>query len=108
MITEATIERAVIGIRSVIEVGSTIRNCVMMGADYFDSELARPQGAPAIGVGRNCHIENAIIDKNARIGDGAVIRPDGKPDFYDGPNFFVRDGIVVIPKDTIIPPGTVI
>jgi len=108
VITEATIERAVIGIRSVIEVGSVLRNCVMMGADYFDSELARPNGAPAIGVGRNCHIENAIIDKNARIGDGVVINPAGKPDTFDGDQFFIRDGIVVIPKDAIIPSGTLI
>jgi glucose-1-phosphate adenylyltransferase len=78
----------------------------MMGADYFDSELARPAGTPAVGVGRNCLIENAIIDKNARIGDGVIISPEGKPQDFDGDNFFVRDGIVVIPKDAVIPSGT--
>lgn len=106
VISEATIERAVIGIRSVIETGSVMRNCVMMGADYFDSELARPVGVPAIGVGRNCRIENAIIDKNARIGDDVVINPEGKPETFDGPNFFIRDGIIVIPKNAVIPSGT--
>jgi glucose-1-phosphate adenylyltransferase len=59
-------------------------------------------------VGRNCHIENAIIDKNARIGDGVTITPAGKPETFDGDNFFVRDGIVVIPKGAVIPSGTVI
>jgi len=108
VITEATIDRAVIGIRSVIETGSVLRNCVMMGADFFDSEQARPAGAPALGVGRNCHIENAIIDKNARIGDRVTINPAGKPEKLDGENFCIRDGIVVIPKDAVIPSDTVI
>ena len=108
VITDATIERAVIGIRSVVEKGSVVRNCVMMGADYFDNEHVRQAGEPALGVGRNCHIENAIIDKNARIGDNVVINPAGKPENFDGTNFFVRDGIVVIPKNAVIPSGTVI
>ncbi|MEI6871098.1 MAG: glucose-1-phosphate adenylyltransferase [Verrucomicrobiota bacterium] len=108
VITNATIENAVIGIRSVIESGSVLRNSVMMGADYFDSDLARPSDTPALGVGRNCHIENAIIDKNARIGDRVTINPAGKPDSLDGANYFIRDGIVVIPKDAIIPSDTVI
>jgi glucose-1-phosphate adenylyltransferase len=108
VITDATIERAVIGIRSVVENGSVLRNCVMMGADYFDSEHVRPAGEPALGVGRNCRIENAIIDKNARIGDNVVISPDGKPENFDGDSFFVRDGIVVIPKNAVIHSGTVI
>jgi glucose-1-phosphate adenylyltransferase len=106
VISEATIECAVIGIRSVIETGSVLRNCVMMGADHFDSELARPAGVPALGVGRNCRIETAIIDKNARIGDDVVINPEGKPQTFDGPNYFIRDGIVVIPKNAVIPSGT--
>jgi glucose-1-phosphate adenylyltransferase len=80
----------------------------MMGADYFDSESARPVGEPALGVGRNCRIENAIIDKNARIGDNVIINPIGKPENFDGGSFFVRDGIVVIPKNAVIPSGTVI
>jgi glucose-1-phosphate adenylyltransferase len=108
VITESTIERAVIGIRSVIESGSVMRNCVMMGADFFDSPHARRSGEPALGVGRNCYIEDAIIDKNARIGDNVRISPLGKPEQFDGHNFFVRDGIVVIPKGAVIPSGTVV
>ena len=48
-------------------------------------------------------IKRAIIDKNARIGDGVVITPDGKPDNYDSENYYIRDGVVVIPKNAIIP-----
>ena len=108
VVTDATIERAVIGIRSVIESGSIVRNCVMMGADFFDSESLRQPGQPALGVGRSCHIENAILDKNARIGDHVTINPAGKPETMDGENFFIRDGIVVVPKNAVIPSGTVI
>ncbi len=108
VVTDATIERSVIGIRSVIEGGSVLRNCVMMGADYFDSPAAREPGQPALGVGRNCDIEETIIDKNARIGDDVKISPRGKSENHDGDGFFIRDGIVVIPKGSIIPNGTVI
>ena len=108
VVTDATIERSVIGIRSVIEGGSVLRNCVMMGADYFDSPAARESGQPALGVGRNCDIEETIIDKNARIGDDVKISPRGKSENHDGDGFFIRDGIVVIPKGSIIPNGTVI
>jgi glucose-1-phosphate adenylyltransferase len=108
VVTDATIERSVIGIRSVIEGGSSLRNCVMMGADYFDSPAARGAGEPALGVGQGCAIEDAIIDKNARIGNGVKISPRGKPENHDGDGYFIRDGIVVIPKGAVIPDGTVI
>jgi glucose-1-phosphate adenylyltransferase len=107
IITSANIERAVIGIRSVIENGSTIRNSVLMGADFYREE--DPQSAPdrpPLGIGRHCFIEGAIIDKNARIGDGVVITPDGKPADMDGDNYYVRDGVIVVPKGAVIPAGT--
>lgn len=105
IISDAHIERSVIGIRSIIESGATIRNSVIMGADYFEED--RPQGAdvPPIGIGRNCVIDRAIIDKNARIADGVVITPEGKPAHYDAENYFIRDGIVVVPKNAVIPAG---
>ncbi len=107
IITDANIERAIIGIRSVIESGSSIRNSVLMGADFYQGE--HPQSmfdAPPLGIGRHCVIEGAIIDKNARIGDGVVIRAEGKPANVDGPNYYIRDGVVVIPKGAVIPAGT--
>jgi glucose-1-phosphate adenylyltransferase len=107
IITDANIERAVIGIRSVIETGSRIRNCVLMGADFYQQEEPQPiPNLPAVGIGRNCVFEGAIIDKNARIGDGVVITPEGKPDNVDGDNYYIRDGVVVIPKGAVIPAGT--
>jgi len=104
IIDDVHIERAVIGIRSYIKPGTTIRNSIVMGADFYDADHAS-RGGPELGIGRNCVIDMAIIDKNARIGDGVVITPDGKPDNYDGPNYYIRDGIVVVPKGGVIPDG---
>ena len=106
IISDAHIERSVIGIRSTIETGATIRNSIVMGADYYETDHAsRPRSVPAIGIGRNCVIDRAIIDKNARIADGVVITPEGKPSEHDGDNYFIRDGIVVVPKNAVIPAG---
>jgi glucose-1-phosphate adenylyltransferase len=56
----------------------------------------------------NCRIENAIIDKNSRIGNNVVISPSGKPENADHPLYYIRDGIVIIPKNGVVPHGTVI
>jgi glucose-1-phosphate adenylyltransferase len=63
---------------------------------------------PRVGLGKNTKIENAIVDKNARIGENCRISPAGKPDSVDHPLYYVRDGIVIIPKGGLIPHGTVI
>ena len=105
IISEAHIERSVIGIRSIIESGATIRNSVIMGADYFEEDRQSAGDVPAIGIGRNCVVDRAIIDKNARIADGVVITPEGKPSHLDAENYFIRDGIVVVPKNAVIPSG---
>ena len=105
IIDDAHIERAVIGIRSYIKSGTTVRNSIIMGADFYDADQAARGNTPELGIGRNCVIDHAIIDKNARVGDGAVITPDGKPKNFDGPNFYIRDGIVVVPKGGVIEAG---
>ena len=106
IISDAHIERSVIGVRSIIRSGATIRNSVIMGGDYFEGSAPRSSpDVPTIGIGRNCVIDRAIIDKNARIGDGVVITPEGKKENLDAANYFIRDGIVVVPKDAVIPAG---
>jgi glucose-1-phosphate adenylyltransferase len=105
IISDAHIERSVIGVRSIIESGATIRNSIVMGADFYETEVPDDRRLPKIGVGRNCVIDRAIIDKNARIADGVVITPEGKPADFDGGNYFIRDGIVVVPKNAVIPAG---
>src|SRR5213594_2851304 len=105
IISDAHIERSVIGIRSIIQSGATIRNSVIMGADHFEQDRPGAADVPPIGVGRNCVIDRAIIDKNARIADGVVITPEGKAANLDADNYFIRDGIVVVPKNAVIPAG---
>ncbi|MEY2505508.1 MAG: glucose-phosphate adenylyltransferase [Verrucomicrobiota bacterium] len=105
IISDAHLERSFIGVRSIIQSGATIRNSIIMGADYYETDLGAQRGSPPIGIGRNCVIDRAIIDKNARIADGVVITPEGKPADLDAGNYFIRDGIVVVPKNAVIPPG---
>ncbi|GAB4174918.1 MAG: glucose-1-phosphate adenylyltransferase [Terrimicrobiaceae bacterium] len=106
-IEKAKIDRCLIGLRSVIRPGSRLKNVVMMGADFYEEDLDnRPAGSVRVGIGNDCHIENAIIDKNARIGDKVVISPNGKAPDTDGDGFYLRDGLVVIPKNSVIPSGT--
>lgn len=97
---------SIVGVRAVIGEGTVIEHSVIMGADYYEHEREPVPPGPRLGIGRDCFIRNAIVDKNARIGDGAYISPDGKPDGTVTPQFTVRDGVIVIPKNTVIPPGT--
>ena len=106
-IRSARLERCIVGIRSLISPGSRLKNTVMMGADFYESDKGgTPWGEIPIGIGRDCIIEDAIIDKNARIGDGVVITPHDKDANSEGPGYYIRDGIVVIPKNAVIPAGT--
>jgi glucose-1-phosphate adenylyltransferase len=106
IIEKATIEHSIIGIRSVIDSDTSLKDVILMGADYYEAESGKSgKGLPHIGIGRGCDIRNAIIDKNARIGDGVVISPEGKDREMNGVGFYIRDGIVVIPKSSVIPPG---
>jgi glucose-1-phosphate adenylyltransferase len=112
IINGATITDSVIGIRSRIEHGSRLEGVLMMGADFYQTieELQADidRGFPRIGIGSNCFIRRAIIDKNARIGTGVQIRNDAGHREVDGDGFFIRDGIVIVPKTGVIPDGTVI
>ena len=103
-ILKSEVVHSIVGIRSRVAWGCVIRDSILIGADYYEGELT-PRSIP-IGIGGNCHIEGAILDKNARIGEGVTIRPFPRGTDLDHPNWFVRDGIVVIPKDAEIPPGT--
>ena len=101
LITRAKINHSVIGIRSIIKAGASIKDTVMMGADYYDNT-----GDIPIGIGENCDIEGAIIDKNVRMGQDVTIKPFPPGTELDTDNYSIKDGIVVIPKRTILPSGT--
>ena len=109
---DATVRDSVVGLRSIIGPEVTIRSSVIMGGDYYetDQELAenRQLDRPEIGIGAGSIIEQAIIDKNARIGNNVTIRAiPNRPD-SEGDNWVSHEGIVIVPKNAIIPDGTVI
>jgi len=110
-IEKAEIRNSVIGLRSQISAGVRITDTILMGADYYERlpgigyETAPDQ---PIGIGSNCQIQGAIIDKNACLGDGVIIRPFPRGTEIETENWVVQDGIVVIPKNSYIPSGTVI
>ena len=108
----AEIVRSVIGLRARIEKGCRIVESILMGADEIEDEDARiaalSRGLPAVGIGANCVIEKAIIDKNARIGANCVLRGDPSRPDQDGDGWCVRDGIVIVPKSAVLRAGTVV
>lgn len=112
VITNAEIRHSVIGVRSIIESGSFIEDTICMGSDYYESreekDAARAAGKPCLGIGNNCKIRCAIIDKNVHIGNNVSIGMTGiKPDGDYG-DYHVIDGIYVIVKNSVIPDNTVI
>ncbi len=109
---DAELEECVIGLRSIVRPGAHLRQVVLLGADYYEDAVQKTEnrrlGRPHVGIGSNTIIERAIIDKNARIGQGVIIRShEGEPD-REEENYVIRDGIVVIPKNAVIPDGTTI
>ena len=109
LVTDSSLKHCVIGIRSILGENSNLEDVVMMGADYYQTaaevQADQAAGLPAIGVGRNCRITRAIIDKNARIGDGVSLSPEGKPDGDYAHGIVIRDGILCVTKSAAIPSG---
>ena len=104
-IEKSTIRKSVLGIRTIISKNTNIENCVVMGCDYYET---RKQSDVPAGIGENCIIKNAIIDKNAHIGNNVTINNQANIQYSDGDNYYIREGIVVIPKNTTIPDDTTI
>ncbi|MBK8628238.1 MAG: glucose-1-phosphate adenylyltransferase [Saprospiraceae bacterium] len=103
------VENSILGIRSRIDFGTVIKNAYIMGNDYFESleDLADPDKI-AMGIGKDCYIENAIIDKHVRIGDNVIIRGHESLQDIESEHFVIKKGIVVVNKNAVIPPGTII
>lgn len=107
-----TLDRSLLGIRSRIGERTRLIETVVIGADRFETDDERAanerRSYPSFNVGNNCHIERAILDKDCRVGNNVTINYRGKQPNVDGNCYYVRDGIVVIPKGMVVPDGTVI
>ena len=114
IITNASISDSIVGVRTIIESGSSLNGVICMGADYYESDAQKQKNAegriPNMGIGKGALVKRAIIDKNAAIGEGCRIGVDGNINRVDGNygNYHIIDGIVVIPKGAVLYPGTII
>ncbi|HEY2906044.1 MAG TPA: glucose-1-phosphate adenylyltransferase [Vicinamibacterales bacterium] len=104
---QCRIEGSIVGIRTNIQAGTTIRDSVLLGADFYDADDDVPARGdnPRLGIGRNVVLNRVIVDKNARIGDGAELVNAAGVQHADGRGYYIRNGVVIVPKDGIIPPG---
>jgi glucose-1-phosphate adenylyltransferase len=113
IITNGSITDSIVGLRTIVEAGSSLNGVVCMGADYYESEAQKTENLeariPNMGIGRGAIIKGAIIDKNVRIGEGCRIGVDdiSRADGNYG-HYHIVDGIIVVPKSTILYPGQVI
>jgi glucose-1-phosphate adenylyltransferase len=108
IVHSVSINRSVIGVRSIINKNTTITDSIIMGADYYERREIKEEERIKLGIGNNCIIERAIIDKNACIGNDVKIINQKKLDYKEGEGYVIRDGIVVVEKGAVIPDGTII
>jgi glucose-1-phosphate adenylyltransferase len=110
IITNANLNRCVIGLRSVIRKGTYMENVLMFGADHFDGPIPQRIENPKIplGVGENSIIKNTILDKDVRIGNNVHLTPYGKPEGYEYNGIYIKDGILCVTRNTEIPDNTFI
>jgi glucose-1-phosphate adenylyltransferase len=101
-----SVSDSIVGVRSHVQSGSTISRSLLLGADFYDDGL-QPDGI-ALGIGREVTLDRVIVDKNARIGDSARLVNERGLDHADGDGYYIRGGIIVVPKGAVIKPGTVI
>jgi glucose-1-phosphate adenylyltransferase len=106
ILTGSQLTRSIIGVRAYVQRGAEIDNSIMMGATEFEG--VPPRGEIALGIGRDTVVKNAIVDLNARIGDGSRLLNEGGQTEADGAGWSIRDGIIVVHRGAVLPPGTVI
>ncbi len=111
-VSGVSFSQCIVGLRGKVRKGTVMERCVFMGSDYWEGYYLDPRNMNSeilpLGIGENCVIKNAIIDKNARIGDGCRLENREGVREYSSNLYSIRDGIIVIPKDTILEPGFVI
>jgi glucose-1-phosphate adenylyltransferase len=108
-INRSRVETSIVGIRTRIDERATIRRSVLLGADYYeaDEDESGDRSVP-LGVGMDSVLDRVIVDKNARIGRGVRLVNDRGVQEADGENYFIRGGIIIIPKGAVVPDGTIV
>jgi glucose-1-phosphate adenylyltransferase len=102
-----TLEDSIIGIRTSIQPGAMIRRSVLLGADFYEADDDAPaRRTPRLGIGRDVVLDRVIVDKNARIGDGAHLVNAAGVQEADGDGYYIRGGVIIVPKDAVIKTGS--
>ena len=101
------IDTSVVGVPAAVREGTRISRSVLLGADFYEYGDP-PEGVPALGIGKDVVLDRVIIDKNARIGDGARLVNEKGIEQADGDGYYIRSGIIVVAKGGVIKPGTVV
>ena len=106
------IENSIIGIRSFIETGTLLQRSIIMGNMNYETLEERSENQknnrPNLGIGNNCIIRNAIVDMNCKIGNNVQLINKDNKQHDDGENYAIREGIIVIPKGSVITDNTII
>ncbi len=104
----SVLEQSIIGIRSNIQSGTRISRSVLLGADFYESDDEAPVRGdrPRLGIGRDVVLDGVIVDKNARIGDGVHLTNEAGVQEADGDGYYIRSGVIIVPKDGVIKTGT--
>ena len=98
------VRNSVIGVRTAIHRGAKVTRSILLGADYYEDQY----GELPLGVGANAVLDRVIVDKNARIGEGARLINERNIQDVDGDGYYIRSGIIIVPKGGIVKPGTVV
>ncbi len=107
-IEKSSIEQSIVGLRNVIGAGAHITRSLLLGADYYEAEdMALRDGKPPIGFGRDVTLDRVIVDKNARVGNGVRLVNEAGVQEADGDGYYIRNGIIIVPKEAVVRDGTV-
>ena len=105
-VDRCTISSSVVGIRTRISPGAQITRSVLLGADYYEEDTAA--NAIPLGIGRDVVMDRVIVDKNARIGDGVRLVNEARVQHADGDGYFIRNGIIIVPKGAHVGAGVIV
>jgi len=107
ILSGSRVSDSIVGVRAVLAEGVVLDRAVMMGATIFEREVRDPKGVP-LGIGRGTVVRNAIIDLDARIGEGCRLTNESGIQHLDAETHVIRDGIIVVPRGQVVPDGTVV